>query len=222
MVSTGIPSLDRLLVDGYPDRSAVLVIGPPGIGKEALGYWFTSSALTQGDFTLYVTKRSVREVLKDANGYGIDYRQKVPLWMARDGGQIKYNINDQSNLSFNIKEALKDNASRRIRIVTDVLSPLLMLNPPETIYRFLTQLFDEAKRYDLVLLAMLEEGMHQLSVVSAMQELFDGVLELRFYEEGLTAHPLLRIRKMIGSPPQAGYFNFVFSRGGMELSAYGK
>ena len=223
MPSTGIASLDKLLgEDGYPDRSAVLLVGPPGVGKEALGYWFTSSALAQGDFSFYVTKRSVREVLKDAGGFGVDYRERVPLWMAREGGQIKFNINDLPGLSFSIKETLKENANRRIRIVTDVLSSLLMLNPPETIYRFLTQLFEEAKHYDLVLLATIEEGMHPPQVLSAMQELFDGVLELKFYEEGLTALPLLRIKKMIGIPPRTGYFSFVFSRNGMELSAYGK
>ena len=37
LASTGLDSLDRLLgSDGYPDRSTVLVVGPPGIGKEAL------------------------------------------------------------------------------------------------------------------------------------------------------------------------------------------
>jgi len=222
MASTGISSLDKLLGEGYPDGSTVLIIGPPGIGKEALGYWFTNSGLSQGDFSFYVTKRSVKEVLKDANGFGIDYRQRVPLWMAREGGQIKFNISDLTGLSFKVKEALKENATRRIRVVTDVLSPILMLNPPETIYKFLTQLFDDAKHYDLVLLATLEEGMHPPQVLSAMQELFDGVLELRFYEEGLVARPLFRIKKMIGIPPQPSYFNFVFSRTGMELSAYGK
>ena len=38
MVSSGVPALDPLLGDGYPDKSTILVVGPPGIGKEALGY----------------------------------------------------------------------------------------------------------------------------------------------------------------------------------------
>ena len=179
MASSGIPALDNLLADGYPDKSAILVIGPPGIGKEALGYWFTGSGLIQGDFCLYVTRLSVKEVLKQ-------------------------------------------NAGRRVRIVIDAISSLLMLNQPETIYRFLTQLFADVKGYDAVLLATLEEGMHKPEVVAAMQQLFDGVVELRLYEEGLRVLPLLRIRKMRGVPPQPGYFNFAFTRTGMELTSYGK
>jgi circadian clock protein KaiC len=220
MVSSGVAALDPLLGDGYPDKSTILVVGPPGIGKEALGYWFTHSGLNQGDFCLYVTRLSVKEVLQDEKGFGIDTQQRVPLWFASDGGQIKYDVNDLAGLSYNIKETLKQNAGRRIRVVIDAVSSLLMLNQPETIYRFLTQLFADVKQYDAVLLATLEEGMHQLQVLAAMQQLFDGVIEMRLYEEGLRVLPLLRVRKMRGVPPQPGYFNFSLTRNGMEVSAF--
>ena len=97
-----------------------------------------------------------------------------------------------------------------------------MLNPPDTIYKFLTQLFTDVKNYDSVFLATLEEGMHPSNVLAAMQQLFDGVIELRLYEEGLRVLPLLRIRKMRGVAPQPGYYNFAFSKTGMEVSAYAR
>ena len=215
-------SLDTLLNNGYPDRSAVLVVGPPGIGKEALGYWFTKAGLNQGDFCLYVTRLPVREVLHDIKGFGVDLQQKVPLWLASDGGQIKYDVNDLAALSFNIKDVLKRNSNRRIRVVVDALSSLLMLNQPETIYKFLDQLLADAKQYEVVILATLEEGMHKPEVLAAMQQLFDGVVEMRLYEEGLRVLPLLRIRKMRGVPPQPGYFNFTLTNNGMEVSAFVK
>ena len=196
------------------------MVGPPGIGKEALGYWFTHSGLTQGDFCLYVTRLSVKEVLQDEKGFGIETQQRVPLWCASDGGQIRYDVNDLAGLSFNIKEVLKQNSGRRARIVIDAISSLLMLNQPDTIYRFLTQLFSDIKQYDAVLLATLEEGMHQPQVLAAMEQLFDGVVEMRLYEEGLRVLPLLRVRKMRGSPPQPGYFNFSLTKNGMEISVH--
>ncbi len=199
------------------------MVGPPGIGKEALGYWFTQVGLVQDDFCMYITRLSVREVLQDTKAFGIDFSQKVPFWYASDGNShVKLNVNDLAGLSYNSKEIMKKNANRRIRVVTDVLSSLLMLNPPETIYKFLTQLFAEVKQYDSVILATLEEGMHPPNVLAAMQQLFDGVVELRLYEEGLRVLPLLRIRKMRGVPPQPGYYNFSFTKTGMEASAYGK
>ena len=219
-MSSGVPALDPLLGDGYPDKSAILVVGPPGIGKEALGYWFTHSGLVQGDFCLYVTRLSVKEVLQDEKGFGVETQQKVPLWFASEGGQIKYDVNDLASLLFNIKDVLKKNAGRRTRVVVDALSSLLMLNEPETIYKFLTQLLAEVKQQDAVLLATLEEGMHDPQVLTAMQQLFDGVVEMRLYEEGLNVLPLLRVRKMRGVPPRPGYFNFSLTRNGMEVSAY--
>ena len=214
--------MDNLLTDGYPDKSAILVVGPPGIGKEALGYWFTQTGLVQGDFCLYVTRLPVREVLQDIKGFGIDMQQKVPLWLSSDGGQMRYNVNDLAGLSYCIKDVLKQNTGRRIRVVIDVLSSLLMLNQPETIYKFLDQLLSDAKQYDVVVLATLEEGMHKPEVIAAMQQLFDGVVELRLYEEGLRVLPLLRIRKMRGLPPQPGYYNFSFTKAGMEVTAFAR
>jgi len=220
LASSGVPALDNLLADGYPDKSAILVVGPPGIGKEALGYWFTQAGLVQGDFCIYVTRLSAREVLQDVKGFGIDMQQKVPLWLSSDGGQIRYDVNDLAGLSFKIKEVLKQNAGRRIRIVIDVLSSLLMLNQPETIYKFLDQLLADAKQYEVVILATLEEGMHRPEVLAAMQQLFDGVVELKLYEEGLRVLPLLRVRKMRGIPPNPAYYNFSITKNSMEVQQY--
>ncbi|MDG6910412.1 MAG: hypothetical protein JRN08_08595, partial [Nitrososphaerota archaeon] len=142
---------------------------------------------------------------------------------AGDGGQMKYDHHDLPGLSYNIKDALRKNAGRRIRVVADVFSPLLMLNPPSTVYSFLTQLMTEVKQYDAVFLATLEEGMHDPQVMTAMQSLFDGVLELRVYDEGgLSYASLLRVLKMTGVPPQPGYFRFAFSKNGMDVEAYVK
>lgn len=135
---------------------------------------------------------------------------------------MEYNVNDLASLSFNIKDLLKKNSGRRIRLVIDSFSPLLMLNPPESVYKFLGQLISEVKNYDATLFGTLEEGMHQPQVLAAMQLLFDGVIELRFYEEGLRLLPLMRIRKMRGAPPEAGYYRFSISKSGMEISAYVK
>ena len=223
MVSTGLGELDSLLGGvGYPARSAVIVVGPPGIGKEALGYWFLRSGLTQGDFCIYVTRLAVSEVKQDIRAFRADGSPE-PVWVASDGGQIKLDVNDLVGLSTKVKEVLRSGPSgKRVRIVVDVLSSLLMLNPPETVYRFLTQLFAEIKQnYDAVILATVEEGMHSPQALAAMQQLFDGVVEMRLYEKGLRVMPLLRIVKMRGVPPRPEFFQISFTAGAMELKSYG-
>jgi circadian clock protein KaiC len=220
MVSTGLSELDRLLNGvGYPDRSTILILGPPGVGKEGVAYWFVNSGLSEGDFCLYVTTLAVSEVEEDLKAFRIDTSERRPTWIASEGGEIKCDINDLPGLSFNIKEVLKRNADRRIRIVTDVLSSLLVLNPPEVIYRFLTQLFSDVKQYNAVFVATIEDGMHPPNVLAAMEQRFDGVIELKLYEKGMRLIPLLRISKMRGTPPHPTYFNFSFTQKGiMEIS----
>jgi circadian clock protein KaiC len=222
MTSSGLQSLDRLLGDGYPDRSTILIVSPPGIAKEVLGYWFTYSGLKQGDFCLYVTRLSVNDVIRDAKAFGVDYSQRAPLWIANKGGQVKLELSDLANLSFKIKGFLNENGNHRIRIVTDTLSSLLLLNQPESIFRFLSQLFEEVKEHDATLLATIEDGMHSTQVLTAIEHLFDGVVELKLYEEGMHAQPLLRALKMRGVQAQQGYFSFSFSHTGMEVTPYAK
>jgi circadian clock protein KaiC len=223
LASSGIPTLDQILgADGYPDGSVIMVVSPPGIAKEALGYWFTRAGLVQNDFCLFVTKLSVRDILRDAKAFGVDYGQKAPLWMASIGGQLKLDVSDLAGISYNIKDTVAKNPGRRLRIAVDALSPILMLNPPETVYRFLSQLFAEIKQRDAVFLATLEDGMHSQQVVTAMEQLFDGVIELKLFEEGMQARPLLRVLKMRGAQPQSGYFNFAITRRGMEVSAFAR
>jgi circadian clock protein KaiC len=227
MASTGLEKLDELLGgEGYPDRSTILAVGPSGIGKEALAYRFTGSGLLREDFCVYLTKRTPQEVLEDFRGFGVELSGKLPLWFARsvDGGQgVRYDLNDLTSLSFKLKEILRQkNSNRKIRITTDILSSLLVLNPIETVYRFLSQLFSDLKQYDLIFFATLEEGMHDQKVVSAMAELFDGVIEFKLYEEGLRVTPLLRVRKMRGVATEPGYFNFSISKHGMEIKVFAR
>ena len=223
LASSGFPSLDKLLGhEGYPDRSAILAVGPPGIGKEALGYKFAYASLEKGEFSAYATSLAVRDVLQDIKAFGIDTAQRVPFWFAPSGGQLTYDVNDLANVSFNIKDVLKKNSDRRVRVVMESFSPFLMLNPPDTVYKFLSQLIAEVRESNAILFGTLEEGMHSTQVLAAMQLLFDGVLEMRFFEEGLRLVPLMRIKKMRGAPPEAGYYRFSVSRNGMEINAYVK
>jgi circadian clock protein KaiC len=217
LVSTGVTSLDAILGnDGYPDRSSILVIGPPGIGKEVLGYWFVRSGLVQGDYVLYTTHRPVSDVLRDMKGVGIGV-ERVPEWISSAGSPVKCDLKDATSISFNVKEAVHRNKDRRVRVATDVLSPLLVLNPVESMYSYWSQLLSDLKQQDSVVFALAEDGMHPPNTLTTMEQLFDGVIEMRLYEEGLAITPLFRVKKMLGLPPLHGYFRFSVTITGMEV-----
>lgn len=147
-------------------------------------------------------------------GIGSD---RVPDWIASSGSATRCDLRDSTGISFNIKEAIHKNENRRVRVSTDVLSPLLVLNPLESMYSYWSQLLSEIKQQDSVLFALAEEGMHPPNVLTTMEQLFDGVIEMRLYEEGLAITPLFRVRKMLGLPPLHGYFRFSVSSTGMEI-----
>ena len=217
MVSTGVPSLDTLLgEDGYPDKSSVLVVGPPGIGKEVLGYWFVRSGLVQGDYCLYATHRPVTDVLRDMKGVGIS-TERIPEWISSSGSQVRCDLRDATSISYNIKEAVHRNKERRVRVATDVMSPLLVLNPLESMYTYWSQLLSDLKQQESVVFALAEDGMHPPNSLTTMEQIFDGVIEMRLYEEGLAITPLFRVKKMLGLPPLHGYFRFSVTNTGMEV-----
>lgn len=216
LASTGVTALDQILGNGYPTGSSILIVGQPGIGKEALGYWFVRAGLDEGDYCLYVTHRRVDDVLTDMKGFGLA-TDKVPDWIANSGSPSRCDLRDVASISFMIKKAVEQNRDRRIRIVTDVLSPLLILNPSEAMYNYWSQLIADLKQHSATLLAIAERGMHLRTSMTTMEQLFDGVIEMRVYEEGLKLTPVLRVRKMLGVPPVLDYFRFAFKGAAMEI-----
>ncbi|MCH8022749.1 MAG: hypothetical protein IH932_03290 [Thaumarchaeota archaeon] len=224
MVSIGLEALDSILGDGLPSRSSNLIIGPPGIGKEGIWYRFLDSGSNEGDACLSVSKQATRDLLDDAKGFGVKVLDNV-TWLDCSGVQSKVSLSGDlgklTDLSINIKKFAAENQAKKIRVAFDILSPLLLLHPVETIYKFLGGLLAELKNYETVFLATIEEGMHSTKDVVVFEQLFDGTIEMKLYEEGLKIIPLLRIKKMRGTPPKPKFFSFKFlPSGGMEINAY--
>jgi len=226
LVTIGLKALDSLLGDGFPARSSNLIIGPPGIGKEGIWYRFLSTGANEGDACLSVSKQATRDLLDDAKGFGVEVLDQV-TWFDCSGVQSKIglqgDLSSLTDLSINIKKFAADNQGKRIRIAFDILSPLLLLHPLETVYKFLGSLLADLKNYESVFLATIEEGMHSSKDIVVFEQLFDGTIEMKLYEEGLKIIPLLRVKKMRGKPPQPALFSFRFSTSGvMEIDAHSK
>ncbi|HKW05265.1 MAG TPA: hypothetical protein VJN71_08210, partial [Nitrososphaerales archaeon] len=73
---------------------------------------------------------------------------------------------------------------------------LLMNHSPDSIYRFLSQLFAEVKRYEACFIAVAEEDMHAPNVIASIEQIFDGVLRVAYGEDGSL---LVEVKKMVGA-----------------------
>lgn len=74
------------------------------------------------------------------------------------------------------------------------------------------------KKYEAVILATGDEETRIPAVIASMEQLFDGVIEMKLYEQDLTVTPLLRVRQMLGQPPLPGWFKFSFVHGILEVA----
>jgi TolB-like protein/Flp pilus assembly protein TadD len=194
--SSGVPELDRVIGGGYPSPSAILVEGQVELGKERLLYRFLQSQASS-DYRIFVTNSSRSEIVKDAEANGVDLGSGM-AWIAKDGGEASCNIEDLASLSFSLKDLLRRNEGRPARIAFTALSPILMRNSSESVYKFLDQLVGEIKQHQAVLLATFEQGMHPTQVAASMEQLFDGVISMEIGEKGNRTATLLRVRKMKG------------------------
>ncbi|HXQ92007.1 MAG TPA: hypothetical protein VN739_03310, partial [Nitrososphaerales archaeon] len=149
--------------------------------------------------------------------FGIEEFGSSLVWMAREGGDINLDIRDFDSLASNIKKVLLDNNNRKIRIVLDSLSSSLMLNDIETTYKFTDLLIDDVKKHEAILLATFEDGMHHPTALAAMQQLFDGAIELSLHRFGYRILPLLRVVKMRGIKVDPIYFKIAFEKTGIRL-----
>jgi hypothetical protein len=91
---------------------------------------------------------------------------------------VKCDLRDPTAISFKIKEAAHRNKSRRVKLVTDVLSPLLVLNPLESMYSYWSQLIADLKQQDSVILALADDGMRPPNVLTMMEQLYISVKSL--------------------------------------------
>lgn len=193
LASSGIEGFDRVLGGGFPVPSAVLVEGPLGGGKELLLYSFVRRSDPQ-DSCVFITKSGVSEVVRDAKANGVELAEGIS-WVAGQEAAVKVELENLASLSFSIKEILRKSSTTRIRLAADVLSSLLMRNSPDAIYRFFDQLIAEVKKYQAVLLATVEAGMHPPPVLASLEHLFDGVLVVG---PGEGHGPAIQVRRMKG------------------------
>jgi KaiC/GvpD/RAD55 family RecA-like ATPase len=220
-VPTGVEDLDRILGGGYAGSSAIMLNGPEGIGKESLGYFFLQKGIEQGDYCLHVTHQPVVNVIKSMQEFG-SRTDRVPNFIASSGSPKVCDLNDPSTIATEIIRLIEQKKEhQRVRIVTDILSPLLALNSSDFPYTYWNVLISKIKAQDGILIALTNEEMHPPGTLSSIRELFDTEIEFKIYERGLSLTPLLRIKKIFGMSSLNVYFTFGFSESrGMEITPY--
>ncbi|MEB3756472.1 MAG: KaiC domain-containing protein, partial [Desulfurococcales archaeon] len=77
-VSTGIPSLDRLIAGGIPEGFMVAAVGEPGTGKTIFSIHFANQGVHDEGKVIYVTTEESREsIIRQAEMFGFDFHTAI-------------------------------------------------------------------------------------------------------------------------------------------------
>ena len=217
----GVEFLDDLLQGGLPKKSVILIEGTSGIGQSVLLYHFLNDGVRNKEKCIYVfSGRLIEEILDEFDSYKMDVRDKDLIWIDAsntDQKAIQCDLSELYTLSSAIKNVIEQNEKKEIRLAMDIISPILMANNPSEVYKFLSSLITELKKNDVTALFVIEDAMHDPQIVASIEQLCDGVIEMKAIEKDLEIETVLKIKKMRNVPPFQRYYKYeVTSDGIME------
>ncbi len=224
--STGVPGLDKLLQGGVPENSAVLVIGFPGTGKTTLVRQVAYHTLTKGENVVFVTTTESPESIKaqmKARGFDISrYSERLTFidaysWRigAKQGENVLSSVTRLDELLILIQEAFKK--GERGVLVIDSLSDLLLHNEERSVYKFVQLVTAKAAENNYTSFFVLEEGIHSPQVITTLEYLTNGTIEMKLEEE----KRMLRIKRMTDTVHPLAWIPFTLSKGvDVEVGAF--
>jgi len=197
-ISTGVKGFDEMIEGGIPRSSSVLLQGPPGMEKDAFFSAFLKSGLLKGYAAIAtLSKYTPADLRIQMRDLGIDLIRfednKVfglvdwNAWRGEnvngvdqgDRNSVLRSSRDLSYLSIAISKILADLEEVPTRLaVVDIISPAINDFDFETVYGFAQSLRIKFKKENVTALFLVDKEMHDDRSLSAIQEIFDGVIEI--------------------------------------------
>ncbi|MFP3909233.1 MAG: RAD55 family ATPase [Halobacteriota archaeon] len=178
----------KILNIDIPNGNNIMTIGPPLMGKSVFARNLFKEKLNEGYSGIYVTTRDlpddVIEWFEDDPQFKIlDCVSKTMSEDLPDTQNIKrVSVMDLTGISSGLNSFLEDSwrgGNKKVVIVFDSLSTLLMYCNLQTIFRFLHILVARVKSAEAVALYIIEEGMHDQTTTATLKQLFNGAVELK-------------------------------------------
>ncbi|MFH1592125.1 MAG: ATPase domain-containing protein [Candidatus Woesearchaeota archaeon] len=180
-----------------PERSAILVIGPPLSQKDKIFYEIVSKALNNKKTVLFITTdhfpKDVESSLqknkilpekyeKEGNLKFIDCYSAQTQNTVSDTAVIKRVPGPLALNEISVALAELENyfykKNKKQYVFFQSLSTLLMYSTPEAVGRFVQIITARTKNVDGSIVFIIEKGMHDEKVVASMEHLMDGVVEV--------------------------------------------
>jgi KaiC/GvpD/RAD55 family RecA-like ATPase len=196
VINLGVPKLDKM-IGGVKEASNVLVIGPPGPEKTALGLHFMGDGMDGKQPCIYATSDVAPAELEErAVEMGVEVASKVGKsftfidcysWalgtppVGRKDVQVP-GPNALDDMSIAVAQAIQDagkDPKAGARMVFHSLSTFLLYNNPEITFRFIQITGARLKAAGCTTVYFLESGMHEERTVVTVKHLMDAVIEMK-------------------------------------------
>ncbi len=194
----GIEGLDAALGPIAPGTN-IMMIGPPMVGKGFLSREFLFKGLNDNEAGVYVStketgikvqewyERNDMNLSQFEDRYGIVDCLSKTLQM--DLGETPKNVVevasavDMTGISVGVNQFLEDfwrvKQFKKVRIVVESLSNLLMYSNLQTVFRFLHVFTTRLKAMDAIGVFTVEEGMHDPTTITTLKQLVQVVIEMK-------------------------------------------
>lgn len=217
-----------MMKDKFPEKYAILLLGPPGVGKFEYCLDLAWHYLTREESVVYITtERSPEEVKERAMSMRIDLGRHEGTslifvdafsWSVGRKYDAGYTVENPSNLNelnIKIKKAV-DILSPPRRLIFDSISPLFLHNPTEAVTKFFQVLVSRTKTDYGSILCTLQDGVHNPRAVNTLIYLVDGLIEME-YEEGQQLMRKLRIHHLRGVRVDQSWKRFDVTEEGITI-----
>lgn len=195
-IKTGLSKLDALLKNGIPEKSSIMILGPPKSGKTVLGLQFLLEGLHNKEYGIYAVTNTFPEdlvkrfetigdieeplqngLLKFVDCYTIytGVQKENTLFIVRVSGPAA--LTEISIAFSQIMKKIPKNS--KVRVIFDSISTLLLHNTPKTVENFVQSMNGRIKGFGAVSMFIMEDGMHDQKDVTTINSLLDALIYLK-------------------------------------------
>ncbi|AXV38397.1 MAG: hypothetical protein CIT01_09375 [Methanobacterium sp. BRmetb2] len=185
----GIPKISS----DIPPGTNILISGDLFSGKDVFSKKFVTEGLSDGEACIYIsTNESAEKILDDLTGLNLENLSIIDCVSSRFGATVELPFSEQIRYvespvdltmmmvaTNEFMDLYTNNRNiRKIRIVLDSISTLLMYSSLRTIFKFLHVLTTRVKTVGAVCLVLMEEGAHDEIEIKTIQQLMHGLISL--------------------------------------------
>ncbi|MFQ5910200.1 MAG: RAD55 family ATPase [Thermoplasmata archaeon] len=237
--TTGIPALDKSLMDGIPKGFTLLVAGPPGSGTELLAKQFASAGINGENVVYFSTTERDRDVISTMEHFGWKSSMKIvniadqyyknvlakelEISRYRQEGITMKDImaptkEKEERKGVNFLTALTYETSRLkppFRVVVDSLDFFMEYYEHMDVLSSLRTIKGHTQHQEGVALLTMLTGVYATRTQSSVEEIVDCSIELQRERKENAFKNYLIIRKVRNHPEMTGIYEYKITKEGI-------